>query len=76
MMLNKDLSELRQLLAQQGLDMSGTDVQTSLFEHRDHGDGSRMDHGNGPVMGHDAFEVDPTLHRVGYVTAEGLDFWV
>jgi len=75
-MLDKHIPELRQALTQQGLDLSGTDVQTSLFEHREHGDGSHKDHGNGPDMGHDEFEAARTQGRMGYVTAEGLDFWV
>lgn len=75
-MLDKHIPELRQALTQQGLDLSGTDVQTSLFEHREHGGGSRADHSDGPDMGHDEFEATPTQGRMGYLTAEGLDFWV
>jgi hypothetical protein len=76
MMLNKHVPELRQALTQQGLDLSSTDVQTGLFEDREHGGGSHQDHGTGPADGQDEFEAAPALRRVGYVTAEGLDFWV
>lgn len=78
MMLNKGVPELRQALTQQGLDLSGADVQTSLFEHREDGGRSSGHRGDGPAMGHDEIEAQMTRGRVGmgYVTAEGLDFWV
>ena len=78
MMLDKHMSELRQMLTQQGLDMSGADVHTSLFEHRD-GDGSQADAGDGGRgTDNDKLEAEAPSHlrRAGYVTAEGLDFWV
>jgi flagellar hook-length control protein FliK len=78
MMLNKHVPELRQALTQQGLDLSGADVQTSLFEHREGGGRSGAHPGDGADMDHSELEAHPALRRMGagYVTAEGLDFWV
>ncbi len=76
MMLDKHMPELRQVLSDRGLDLSGADVQTSLFENREHDDGSRPDGGEGSRQANDEFETTPSLRRGGYLTAEGLDFWV
>ena len=76
MMLDKHMPELRHVLSDQGLDLSGAEVHTSLFENREHDDSSRPDSGESNRQANDEFETTPSLRRGGYLTAEGLDFWV
>jgi flagellar hook-length control protein FliK len=75
MMLDKHMPELRNVLSGQGLDLSGAQIETSLARH-DHDSGSRSSLGEDTHGTNDEFETTPSLRRGGYVTAEGLDFWV
>ena len=77
MMLDKHMSELRQVLADQGLDLSKAEVHTGLFDQKEHGWGSGSHSGRGAAAdANNEFENAPRGRHVGYMTAEGLDFFV
>ena len=74
-MLDKHLPELKQLLAEQGLTVEDAEVFTHNFgNEQNQGRPLRQNHQQG-VPESELLETGP-MHRTGYITTEGLDFWV
>ena len=71
------MGELRQTLAEQGVDVTEANIR---FGDRGHADsefgddstGRSQDTNNGDHDGHE----DVAVRNPGYITAEGLDYWV
>ena len=72
-MLHRHLEELKQALQQNGLEITGAEVQTrSEFESQQ----AQRDNADGEVASEEsAQDADTPSHPKGFITAEGLDFW-
>lgn len=72
-MLHRHLEELKQALQQNGLEITGAEVQTrSEFESQQ----AQRDTSHGEVASEQSGDdTESVTHPQGYITAEGLDFW-
>ena len=71
LVLDKHMAELKSALAQHGLDVANAEVQ-----HQEMGQRQHKDHGGGASADTQETQDPQAFQHRGYISAEGLDFWV
>lgn len=75
LILEKHMAELKQTLQVQGLSIGNTEVRAQREGTRNPGRPDELTHRN--TESEEGDDLSPAgLRRAGYITAEGLDFWV